>query len=67
MSEPYENPTQLVDAIFSAIESADPAFNQSLFDDIAELVQEPDQGKEIKPEDVRGWLRSLSDKALEQG
>ncbi len=36
-------------------------------EDLDELITNPEQGREIKPEEVGNWLRSLSEQALNEG
>ncbi|RUS95599.1 hypothetical protein DSM106972_089550 [Dulcicalothrix desertica PCC 7102] len=55
----------LVENILDAVERTDPGYQAVLSDTLEQLSLE-DQGKALKPEETREWLRSLSDSALEE-
>lgn len=58
---------KLADDILDAVEQKQmPQFSQEIADTLKELTSNPDFGQEIKPEEVRGWLRNLSDQALSE-
>ncbi len=43
-----------------------PSYQAVLSDTLEQLYLNPEQGEELKPEDTRDWLRSLSDEALRE-
>ncbi|PHJ69125.1 hypothetical protein VF14_03020 [Nostoc linckia z18] len=56
----------LVENILDAVERQDPRYQGVLSDTLEQLYLCPDQGEELKPEETRDWLRSLSDEALRE-
>lgn len=56
----------LVENIFDAIERQDCGYQAVLSDTLEQLHSGKEQGKVLKPEETREWLRNLSDSALEE-
>lgn len=56
----------LIDNIFDAIERSDSIYEETLSETLDELIADPESGKVLQAGETRGWLRSLSDKALNQ-
>jgi len=57
----------LIDNIFEAVERDDPEYQAVLSDTLQELTSNSgSSGKVLKPGETRGWLRSLSDQALNE-
>lgn len=54
----------LINNIFDAVEREDPEYQAVLSDTLQELISEPNSGKVLKKEETRGWLRSLSYRAI---
>lgn len=54
----------LVENILDAVEREDPRYQAVLSDTLEQLYSGAIQGEELKPEETRDWLRSLSDEAL---
>lgn len=54
----------LVETILDAVEREDPHYQAVLSDTLEQLYSGAIQGEELKPEETRDWLRSLSDEAL---
>lgn len=57
---------RLTDNILNQIELDDSYLQQEIIDTLEELTSNPNAGESVKPEDVRGWLRNLSDQALSE-
>ena len=56
----------LVENIFDAVERQDCSYKAVLSDTLEQLYLDKEQGKALKPEETREWLRNLSDNALEE-
>lgn len=57
----------LIDNIFEAVEQDDPEYQAVLSDTLQELTSHSgSSSKVLKPGETRGWLRSLSDQALNE-
>jgi uncharacterized protein Yka (UPF0111/DUF47 family) len=54
----------LVENILDAVERQDSGFQALLSDTLEQLYSDEEQGKALKPEETREWLRNLSDIAL---
>lgn len=54
----------LIDTILDAVERQDPSYQAVLSDTLEQLYSGTIQGKELKPEETRDWLRSISDRAI---
>ncbi|MDZ8068963.1 MAG: hypothetical protein RMY64_25565 [Nostoc sp. DedQUE08] len=54
----------LVETILDAVERQEPSYQSVLSDTLEQLYSGAIQGEELKPEETRDWLRSLSDEAL---
>lgn len=57
---------RLADNIFDAIEREDPAYYSVIADTLEEAISSPDAGQKLEPEEIRGWLGKLSDRAVEE-
>ncbi|AFZ23625.1 hypothetical protein Cylst_1335 [Cylindrospermum stagnale PCC 7417] len=55
-----------VDTILDCIEQNDPGYQAVLSDTLEELRLNHERIPEVKPEETREWLRSLSDKAIRE-
>ncbi|MBC6478721.1 MAG: hypothetical protein GDA56_14075 [Hormoscilla sp. GM7CHS1pb] len=62
----YQAVYLLINNIFDAVERDDPEYQAVLSDTLQELISDPHSGKVLKKEETRGWLRSLSDKAIRE-
>lgn len=56
----------LVDTILDAVERQDPSYQAVLSDTLEQLYSGTIQGKELKTEETRDWLRSISDRAIRE-
>ena len=56
----------LVETILDAVERQDPNYQAVLSDTLEQLYSGTIQGKELKPEETRDWLRSISDRAIRE-
>ncbi|WP_257237100.1 hypothetical protein [Nostoc sp. 'Peltigera malacea cyanobiont' DB3992] len=56
----------LVDTILDAVERQDPSYQAVLSDTLEQLYSGTIQGKELKTEETRDWLRSISDRAISE-
>ncbi|WP_298908099.1 hypothetical protein [uncultured Nostoc sp.] len=56
----------LIDTILDAVERQDPSYQAVLSDTLEQLYSGTIQGKELKPEETRDWLRSISDRAIRE-
>lgn len=56
----------LSETILDTATRHDPSYQAVLSDTLEQLYLCPDQGEELKPEETRDWLRSLSDEALRE-
>lgn len=56
----------LIDSILDAVERENSSYQQVLSDTLEELTSSSGTEKTLKAEDTRGWLRSLSNKALSE-
>jgi hypothetical protein len=54
----------LVENILDAVERQDSGYQALLSDTLEQLYTDEEQGKALKPEETREWLRNLSDSAL---
>ncbi|MFN6475271.1 hypothetical protein [Nostoc sp. DedQUE07] len=56
----------LIETILDAVERQDPNYQAVLSDTLEQLYSGAIQGKELKPEETRDWLRSISDRAIRE-
>jgi hypothetical protein len=56
----------LIDTILDAVERENSTYQQVLSDTLEELTSNSGSEKTLKAEETRGWLRSLSNKALRE-
>ncbi|MEH2382787.1 MAG: hypothetical protein V7K27_28530 [Nostoc sp.] len=56
----------LIDTILDAVEREDPSYQAVLSDTLEQLYSGTMQSKELKPEETRDWLRSISDRAIRE-
>lgn len=56
----------LIDAILDAVERENSTYQQVLSDTLEELTSNSGSEETLKAEETRGWLRSLSNKALKE-
>ncbi|MDZ8104710.1 MAG: hypothetical protein RM338_03680 [Nostoc sp. DedQUE12a] len=56
----------LVETILDAVERQDPNYQAVLSDTLEQLYSGTIQGRELKPEETRDWLRSISDRAIRE-
>ncbi len=56
----------LVETILDAVECQDPNYQAVLSDTLEQLYSGTIQGRELKPEETRDWLRSISDRAIRE-
>ncbi len=56
----------LVETILDAVERQDPNYQSVLSDTLEQLYSSTIQGRELKPEETRDWLRSISDRAIRE-